>query len=201
MLAEKCIAMAADDLANRKLFVRGLPWGTADEGLKAAFAEYGEITEGGVAIDRMTGKSRGFGFITFLTAAAAQAALREPTKLIDGRQTMCNLASAGAHARPSGGGRGQGAVMGVMGGMGGMVAMGGMGGMGGMDGMGYSGGRGGGGGYSRGGGAGSPRGMPPNSMGAVGVSGMPASYYLSSMYQGYSPSMMPPPSGYDNMGR
>lgn len=176
-LAEQCITMAAEDLSNRKLFVRGLAWATTDEGLKQAFSEYGEIAEGGIAVDRMTGKSRGFGFVTFQTASAAQAALREPNKVIDGRQTTCNLASAGVQQRGAGGG-GRGHAMGS-----------------------YGGGRGGGG-YGRGGGVPiSPR--MPNNMPNVAVSAMPTSYerYLSSIYSNYAPPMMPPPSGYENMGR
>jgi len=206
-IAEQCASMAAEDLANRKLFVRGLAWGTTDEGLRAAFGEYGEITEGGVAVDRMTGKSRGFGFVTFATAAAAQAALREPNKQIDGRQTTCNLASAGAQQRPPPGGRGQGAgPVGTpwgVGTLGGMAAMGGMGALAGMGPMSPYGASHSASGFVRGGGMPlSPR-MPASSMPNVNVGGMPTSYerYLTSMYSNYAPPMMPPPSGYENLGR
>ena len=45
----------------KKLFVGGLAWATTDQGLQAAFAQYGEITEAVVITDRETGRSRGFG--------------------------------------------------------------------------------------------------------------------------------------------
>ena len=48
-----------------------------------AFAEYGEIEEGAVITDRMTGRSRGFGFVTFTKSESAYRALREGTKMID----------------------------------------------------------------------------------------------------------------------
>ena len=57
-----------------KLFIGNLSWTTHDDGLRAAFEKYGEITEAKVITDRMTGKSRGFGFVTFADDAAAEKA-------------------------------------------------------------------------------------------------------------------------------
>lgn len=48
-----------------------------------AFEQYGEIEEGAVITDKATGKSRGFGFITFKHMDSAQRALKEPSKNID----------------------------------------------------------------------------------------------------------------------
>jgi RNA recognition motif-containing protein len=48
-----------------------------------AFEQYGEIEEGSFIIDKITGKSRGFGFITFKHMDSAQRALQEPSKTID----------------------------------------------------------------------------------------------------------------------
>ena len=48
---------------SKKLFVGGLAWATDDQGLHAAFAEYGEVTDAKVILDRDTGRSRGFGFV------------------------------------------------------------------------------------------------------------------------------------------
>jgi RNA recognition motif-containing protein len=59
------------------LFVGGLSWGTTDDGLKAAFESYGEIVEAKVVLDRDTGRSRGFGFVTFADDAAATRAVEE----------------------------------------------------------------------------------------------------------------------------
>ena len=49
----------------KKLFVGGLSWDTTDDSLREAFASCGEITEAKVIKDRDTGRSRGFGFVTF----------------------------------------------------------------------------------------------------------------------------------------
>ena len=50
---------------SKKLFVGSLSWGTNDEALRDAFAAHGEISEAVVISDRDTGRSRGFGFVTF----------------------------------------------------------------------------------------------------------------------------------------
>jgi RNA recognition motif-containing protein len=60
---------------NKKLFVGGLSWGTTDESLRQAFAEFGEVTEAKVITDRDTGRSRGFGFVTFTQEEDAKTAL------------------------------------------------------------------------------------------------------------------------------
>ena len=59
----------------KKLFVGSLSWGTTDVGLGKAFATYGEITEVKVITDRDTGRSRGFGFVTFARDEDAKTAI------------------------------------------------------------------------------------------------------------------------------
>ncbi|ERN11609.1 hypothetical protein AMTRI_Chr03g138750 [Amborella trichopoda] len=86
---------ACSDPVHRKLFVRGLAWDTTSETLCDAFLVYGEIEEGAVIMDKAAGKSRGFGFVTYKDMESAQRALKEPSKLIDGRLTVCNLACEG----------------------------------------------------------------------------------------------------------
>ncbi|MBI5528551.1 MAG: RNA-binding protein [Deltaproteobacteria bacterium] len=72
-------------MAN-KLFVGSLAWATNDEGLRAAFEKFGQITEAKVITDRQTGRSRGFGFVTFADDAAADKAKTEMDgKMLDGR--------------------------------------------------------------------------------------------------------------------
>lgn len=68
-----------------KLFLGGLSWDTTDEKLKEYFSKYGAVDDVVVMRDRVTKRPRGFGFITFSDAAAAQAACAE-THTIDGRQ-------------------------------------------------------------------------------------------------------------------
>ncbi|XP_075490848.1 UBP1-associated protein 2C-like [Primulina tabacum] len=94
-IAEEIKSVASADPALRKLFVRGLAWNTSSETLCAAFQEHGEIEEGAVIHDKTTGKSRGYGFITYKDMESAQRALRAPGKMIDGRMAACNLASEG----------------------------------------------------------------------------------------------------------
>lgn len=72
-------------IAERKLFVRGLPWETTDESLREEFQKYGELDEASVARDRKTGKSKGYGFVTFKHKAAADRALAQPQKFIEVR--------------------------------------------------------------------------------------------------------------------
>ncbi|KAL6539857.1 hypothetical protein OROHE_011628 [Orobanche hederae] len=94
-IAEEIKTIASADPALRKLFVRGLAWNTTSETLYAAFQEHGEIEEGAVIYDKVTGKSRGYGFITYHDMESAQRALKAPSKMIDGRLAVCNLASEG----------------------------------------------------------------------------------------------------------
>lgn len=61
----------------------------------AAFEEHGEIEEGAVITDKVTGRSRGYGFITYKDMESAQIALKAPSKMIDGRMAVCNLACEG----------------------------------------------------------------------------------------------------------
>ena len=59
---------------GKKLFVGGLSWDTSDDGLRTAFEKYGSITEAKVILDRDTGRSRGFGFVSFSEDDAATKA-------------------------------------------------------------------------------------------------------------------------------
>lgn len=94
-VAGEIMSLASADPVHRKLFVRGLAWDTTSETLCAAFAVHGDIEEGAVIADKATGKSRGYGFITYKSMESAQSALRASSKLIDGRLTVCNLACEG----------------------------------------------------------------------------------------------------------
>ncbi|KAL4955568.1 hypothetical protein BDW69DRAFT_204403 [Aspergillus filifer] len=86
-----------------KLFVGNLSWGTSDQTLQTVFSEYGEVTDAIVLKDRETGRSRGFGFVTFSSKEAADSAIAAMNEQdLDGRQIRVNL----ANARPSGGGGG-----------------------------------------------------------------------------------------------
>merc|ERR1719216_853120 len=77
---------------DRRLFVHSLAWKTTDESLAAAFACHGMLQEAVVIRDKKTNKSKGYGFVTYKYRESAQAALMDPNKKIDGRQTHCNYA-------------------------------------------------------------------------------------------------------------
>ena|SRR5687768_10442318 len=138
---------------GKKLFVGGLAWATTDEGLMDAFSQFGEVTDAKVVMDRDTGRSRGFGFVTFAEAEAAQAAITGMDgQDLDGRTIRVNEAEdRGGSRGPRGGGGGgdrRGGGGGYGGGRGGGGGYGGGGGGYGGGGGGY-GNRGGGGGYGR----------------------------------------------------
>lgn len=78
---------------STKLFVGNLSWGIDDAALEAAFAAIGSVTSATVLTDRMTGRSRGFGFVEMATAEDAQKAIEalHETEL-DGRNLIVNEA-------------------------------------------------------------------------------------------------------------
>ncbi|KAE8681102.1 UBP1-associated protein 2C [Hibiscus syriacus] len=88
-------SIADQDPSQRKLFIRGLGWDTTTDGLRSHFSVYGELEEAVVILDKTTGKSKGYGFITFKHVDGAFLALKEPSKKIDGRVTVTQLAAGG----------------------------------------------------------------------------------------------------------
>jgi len=92
---------------SSKLFVGGLSWDTNDQSLAAAFAPFGTVTEAKVISDRDTGRSRGFGFVTFDAPADAQKAIAEMDGTeLDGRSIRVNQAEDKQRGGGGGGGRG-----------------------------------------------------------------------------------------------
>lgn len=87
-----------------KLFVGGLSWGTDDGALRAAFAPFGELVEAKVVTDRDTGRSRGFGFVTFANeASAADARNKMDGQMLDGRNLKVDVAAEKPGGRGGGG--------------------------------------------------------------------------------------------------
>lgn len=70
---------------SKTVFVGRLSWNVDNDWLSQEFAECGEVVSARVQMDRNTGKSRGFGYVTFATEEAAEAALKLDGKEIDGR--------------------------------------------------------------------------------------------------------------------
>jgi len=77
---------------KNKLFVGSLPWSINNDSLKELFSQYGEITEAVVITDRMTGRSKGFGFVTFANEESAKKALEMNGKEVEGRTIVVNVA-------------------------------------------------------------------------------------------------------------
>jgi hypothetical protein len=83
-------AAAASATRPTKLFIGGISRHTTTKHLQDHFAQYGRVLDC-VAMKEPSGKSRGFGYVTFNSAAAADRALREPQK-VDGRLVDMKLA-------------------------------------------------------------------------------------------------------------
>ena len=76
-----------------KLFVGSLSWGIKDDSLKEAFEKAGTVVSATVIIDRMSGRSKGFGFVEMSTEEEAQAAIDMwNEKELDGRKIIVNIA-------------------------------------------------------------------------------------------------------------
>jgi cold-inducible RNA-binding protein len=61
---------------QNKLFVRNLSFNCADTELRELFTQFGEVTSATIAMDRDTGRGRGFGFVEMATQQQAEAAIR-----------------------------------------------------------------------------------------------------------------------------
>jgi cold-inducible RNA-binding protein len=66
----------------KKLYVGGLPYSTTEDSLKEAFAQAGTVETATVIIDKMSGRSKGFGFVEMATDEEAQKAI----ELFDGKE-------------------------------------------------------------------------------------------------------------------
>ncbi|XAR72085.1 hypothetical protein NMG60_11018593 [Bertholletia excelsa] len=84
------------DTTLTKVFVGGLAWETPKEAMREHFEKYGEILEAVIISDKVTGRSKGYGFVTFKDPEAAKKACEDATPIINGRRANCNLASLGA---------------------------------------------------------------------------------------------------------
>ncbi|CAH8356181.1 unnamed protein product [Eruca vesicaria subsp. sativa] len=88
------------DTTYTKVFVGGLAWETPTDEMRRYFDQFGEILEAVIITDKNTGKSKGYGFVTFREADSATRAVADPNPVIDGRKANCNIASFG-RPRPS----------------------------------------------------------------------------------------------------
>jgi RNA recognition motif-containing protein len=136
----KGLATGTSRQMSNKIFVGNLSFNTTENDLHDAFAAHGTVVEANLMVDRVSGRPRGFAFVTMSTPEEAQSAIQALNGAsIDGRAVTVN------EARPreerSGGGGGGGRGYGGGGGGGGGRGYGGGGGGGGGGRGDYSGGR------------------------------------------------------------
>jgi len=92
---------------NPKLFVGNLSFNVTENDLQDAFAAYGTVVEANLMMDRATGRSRGFAFITMSSPEEAEKAITAMNGAsLDGRNLTVNAAKP-REERPSGGGGGR----------------------------------------------------------------------------------------------
>lgn len=78
-----------------RLFIGNLSWNTTDESLHAAFSAHGNVRDAKVITDRFSGKSRGFGFVTYDTQDEASSAMERMNGVeVDGRAVRVDKASS-----------------------------------------------------------------------------------------------------------
>src|SRR6476619_1351218 len=97
---------------SNKLFVGNLSFQTTENDLQDTFAAHGTVVEANLMMDRMSGRPRGFGFVTMGSPEEAEAAMNALNgKSIDGRALTVNVAkpreerSGGGSGGGNGGGR------------------------------------------------------------------------------------------------
>lgn len=78
---------------QNKLYVGGISFNTSQNELSDAFSQAGTVTSAMIIMDRITGRSKGFGFVEMATAEEAQAAIELwNNKELGGRRLTVNVA-------------------------------------------------------------------------------------------------------------
>lgn len=105
---------------NNKLFVGNLSFQLTENDLQDTFAAFGTVTEANLMMDRMSGRPRGFGFVTMSSEAEAEAAISALNgKEVGGRAMTVNVARPREERSGGGGGGGRRDFGGSRGGNGG----------------------------------------------------------------------------------
>ena len=90
---------------SNKLFVGNLSFNTTENDLQDAFAAHGTVLETNLMMDRVSGRPRGFGFVTMSTPEEAQAAIGALNgQQVDGRALTVNVAKPREERSGGGGG-------------------------------------------------------------------------------------------------
>lgn len=106
-------------MAETKIYVGNLSYDVTSDDLANHFAQYGEIEEVKLIMDRDTGRSKGFAFIKFKDDGASNKALAEDGKDFKGRSFKVSIARAATGGGAGGGSRGGAGGGGSRGGFGG----------------------------------------------------------------------------------
>lgn len=86
---------------EKRIYVGNLPFSVAHEQLKELFSQFGEIEEAVVVTDKFSGRSKGFGFVSFKDEASAEKAIAEMDKKeVEGRELKVNEAKPMDPDRP-----------------------------------------------------------------------------------------------------
>lgn len=94
---------------GNRLYVGNLSFNASADTLRSTFAEFGDVTDVHLVTDRESGQSRGFGFVTMGSAAAASKAMNQLNgSMLDGRALKVNEAEERANTNRGGGGGGGG---------------------------------------------------------------------------------------------
>jgi len=93
-------------MQQNKVYVGNLSYSMDEPSLRSEFSKFGEITDIALPVDRVTGRPRGFAFITFADSKAATDSLELNGQDIDGRKAVVNFARE--RDDRSGGGSGRG---------------------------------------------------------------------------------------------
>jgi RNA recognition motif-containing protein len=94
-------------MQQNKLYVGNFPYSVDEAQLRGLFTPYGEISELAMIMDRETGRSKGFAFITFASQQSAEKALELNGRDLGGRPLKVNMAME-RDSRSGGGRRGGG---------------------------------------------------------------------------------------------
>ncbi|XP_022987970.1 glycine-rich RNA-binding protein 2, mitochondrial-like isoform X2 [Cucurbita maxima] len=91
-------------MQSSKVFVGGISYSTDDQSLREAFTKYGEVIEARVIVDRETGRSRGFGFVTYTSSEEASSAIQAlDGQDLHGRRVRVNYANDRSRGMGGGG--------------------------------------------------------------------------------------------------
>ncbi|CAH9118725.1 unnamed protein product [Cuscuta epithymum] len=106
-LSNSSMYQAFRSMSSSKLFVGGLSYGTDETSLKEAFNQYGDLVDVRIIMDRETGRSRGFGFVSFTSTESATAAMQNlDGQDLHGRRIKVNYATEKPRGGFGGGGDG-----------------------------------------------------------------------------------------------